>query len=234
MNIYNQDKTKLVNSVFSKVHKNYDLMNDLMSLGVHRLWKKNLINWMNPQSGNKIIDVAAGTGDLAKMISKKNTNKDIFCCVEPNKEMFETGKKRLKSHTNIKWYLNSAENLPFKDNTFDFYTISFGIRNVTNINLCLKEAFRVLKPGGRFMCLEFSKIENDLLNKFYRQYSKIIPFIGKRIVGTSKPYEYLVSSIEKFYNQEQLLKLIEDNGFQNVEFRNLSNGISAIHSGWKI
>ena len=144
MNIHNQDKTKLVNSVFSKVHNNYDLMNDLMSLGVHRLWKRNLINWMNPQPGNRIIDVAAGTGDLAKMISKKNMDKNIFCCVEPNREMFETGKQKLKSFTNIKWYLNSAEKLPFKEGTFDFYTISYGIRNVTNINKCLEEAYRVL------------------------------------------------------------------------------------------
>ena len=234
MNIINQDKTKLVNSVFTKVHKNYDLMNDLMSFGIHRIWKRNLINWMNPQPGSQIVDVAAGTGDLAKMISKKNTNKDIFCCVEPNKEMFETGKKRLKSHTNIKWYLNSAENLPFKDNTFDFYTISYGIRNVTDINLCLKEAFRVLKTGGRFMCLEFSKVENEILQKIYNQYSKAIPFIGKYVIGNAMPYNYLVDSIEQFYDQKELLQIIGKNGFSNFEYRNLSNGIAAIHSAWKI
>jgi demethylmenaquinone methyltransferase/2-methoxy-6-polyprenyl-1,4-benzoquinol methylase len=234
MNIYNQDKTKLVNSVFSKVHTNYDLMNDLMSLGVHRLWKQNLINWMNPQSGNKIIDVAAGTGDLAKMISRKNDNKNIFCCVEPNKGMLEMGKEKLKSLTNIKWYLNSAEELPFKDNTFDFYTISYGIRNVTDIDQCLKESFRVLKPGGRFFCLEFSKVENEILNSLYQKYSKLIPLIGKIVIGSKKPYEYLVDSIDKFYNQHELVDLLEKNKFSNVEFRNLSNGISAIHSGWKI
>jgi demethylmenaquinone methyltransferase/2-methoxy-6-polyprenyl-1,4-benzoquinol methylase len=234
MNIYNQDKTKLVNSVFSKVHKNYDLMNDLMSFGVHRLWKKKLISWMNPQPGNKIIDVAAGTGDLAKMISTKNDNKNNFCCVEPNKEMLETGQKKLKSLTNIKWYLNSAEKLPFKENIFDFYTISYGIRNVTDINQCLKEAYRVLKPGGRFFCLEFSTVENEILNLFYQKYSKLIPLIGKIIVGSEEPYEYLISSINKFYNQDQLVNLLIKNKFTNVEFRNLSNGISAIHSGWKI
>ena len=118
MNIHNQDKTSLVNSVFNKVYKNYDLMNDLMSFGVHRFWKKNLITWMNPQPGNKIIDVGAGTGDLVKMISKKNANKNIFCCVEPNKGMLEMGKEKLKSLTNVKWYLNSAEKLPFRENTF--------------------------------------------------------------------------------------------------------------------
>ena len=234
MNIYNQDKTKLVNSVFSKVHKNYDLMNDLMSLGVHRLWKKNLINWMKPQYGNQIIDVGAGTGDLAKMISQKNDNKNNFCCVEPNKEMLETGKKKLKYLTNIKWYLNSAEKLPFKENSFDFYTISYGIRNVTDINQCLKEAYRVLKPGGRFFCLEFSKVENEILNFLYQKYSKIIPLIGKIIVGSKEPYDYLVTSIDKFYTQKELLDLLKKNNFSNVEFRNLSSGISAIHSGWKI
>jgi demethylmenaquinone methyltransferase/2-methoxy-6-polyprenyl-1,4-benzoquinol methylase len=234
MNNYNQDKTKLVNSVFSKVHANYDLMNDLMSLGVHRLWKKNLINWMNPQPGDQIIDVAAGTGDLAKMISKKNDNKNMFCCVEPNKGMLEVGKKKLESLTNIKWYLNFAEKLPFKDNTFDFYIISYGIRNVTDINQCLRESFRVLKPGGRFFCLEFSKVENEILNILYQKYSKLIPLIGKIVVGSSDPYEYLVSSIDKFYSQNELVDLLKENKFSNVEFRNLSNGISAIHSGWKI
>ena len=234
MNIYNQDKTKLVNSVFSKVHDNYDLMNDLMSLGIHRLWKKNLINWMSPQPGNYIIDVAAGTGDLAKMISKKNKDKNIFCCVEPNRGMFETGKQKLKSFTNIRWYLNSAEKLPFKENTFDFYTISYGIRNVTNINKCLEEAYRVLKPGGRFFCLEFSKVENEILNFLYQKYSKLIPLIGKIVVGSEEPYEYLISSIDKFYSQNELVDLLKKNKFSNIEFRNLSSGISAIHSGWKI
>ena len=234
MNIYNQDKTKLVNSVFSKVHKNYDLMNDLMSLGVHRLWKKNLINWMNPQPGNQIIDVAAGTGDLARMASKKNDNKNRFCCVEPNMEMFATGKEKLRNLSNIKWYLNSAEKLPFEESTFDFYTISYGIRNVTDINQCLREAYRVLKPGGRFFCLEFSKVENEILNLLYQKYSKLIPLIGKIVVGSEEPYEYLIGSIDKFYNQNELVALLKKNRFSNVEFRNLSNGISAIHSGWKI
>ena len=234
MDIHNQDKTKLVNSVFDKVYKNYDLMNDLMSFGIHRFWKKNLITWMNPQLGHKIIDVAAGTGDLAKMISKKNDNKNNFSCVEPNKGMLETGKEKLKSFSNIKWYLNSAEKLPFNENIFDFYTISYGIRNVTDINQCLKEAYRVLKPGGRFFCLEFSTVENEILNLLYKKYSKLIPLIGKIVVGSDEPYEYLINSIDKFYNQDQLVNLLEQNRFSNVEFRNLSNGISAIHSGWKI
>ena len=148
--------------------------------------------------------------------------------------MFEEGKKNLKEFKNIKWIKAKAEKLPIKDNTFDFYTISYGIRNVTNINKTLSEAFRVLKPGGRFMCLEFSKIDNEMLNFFYKQYSKTIPLIGKYIVGTSQPYEYLISSIGQFYNQNELIELMTKNGFSNSEYRNLSNGLSAIHSGWKI
>jgi len=232
--MHNQDKTKLVNSVFDKVYKDYDLMNDLMSFGIHRFWKKNLIDWMNPQLNNKIIDVASGTGDLAKIISQKNDNQNIICCVEPNKGMLETGKEKLKSFGNIKWYLSSAEKLPFKENTFDFYTISFGIRNVTNISYCLKEAYRVLKPGGHFLCLEFSKVENEILYLLYQKYCKLIPLFGKIIVGSAEPYEYLINSIDKFYNQNELMDLLKKNSFSNVKFRNLSNGISAIHSGWKI
>ena len=143
-------------------------------------------------------------------------------------------KKKLKSLKNIKWFLASAEKLPFKDNTFDFYTISYGIRNVTDINLCLQEAFRVLKPGGRFFCLEFSKVENEILNSLYKNYSKLIPIFGKIVIGSAEPYEYLVTSIDKFYDQYELVEFIKKNKFSNVQFRNLSNGISAIHSGWKI
>ena len=234
MNIYNQEKTKLVNSVFDRVYKNYDFMNDIMSFGVHRLWKQNLVSWMNPQLGNKIIDVASGTGDLAKIISKKNNCRNIVYCVEPNQGMLKAGKKKLESLKNIKWFLASAEKLPFKDNTFDFYSISYGIRNVTDINLCLQEAFRVLKPGGRFFCLEFSKVENEILNSLYKNYSKLIPIFGKIVIGSAEPYEYLVTSIDKFYDQCELAELIKKNKFSNVQFRNLSNGISAIHSGWKI
>ena len=228
------DKSKLVNSVFSKVHGKYDLMNDIMSFGVHRIWKERFIEWMNPRSDSKLIDVASGTGDIAKLFSKKNNNSSEITCVEPNVGMFEEGKTNLKKFKNIKWIKAYAEKLPLDDNIFDFYTISYGIRNVTDINKTLSEAFRVLKPGGRFMCLEFSKIDNEILNFMYKQYSKSIPMIGKYIVGESQPYEYLVNSIDKFYNQHQLLQLMTDNGFSKVEYRNLSNGLSAIHSGWKI
>ena len=228
------DKTKLVNSVFSKVYKKYDLMNDIMSLGVHRIWKKKLIDWMNPQLNDNLIDVASGTGDIAKLFSKKINNSNIISCVEPNKEMYFAGKDNLKNFKNITWHKAKAEKLPFKNNTFDFYTISYGIRNVSDINLTLKEALRVLKPGGRFMCLEFSKVNNEMINFLYQSYSKTIPVIGKYIVGSSQPYDYLVKSIDQFYSQNELVDLMKQNGFSNIDYRNLSNGISAIHSGWKI
>jgi len=229
-----QDKTKLVNSVFSRVYKKYDLMNDIMSLGIHRIWKKKLIDWINPQLNENLIDVASGTGDIAKLFSKKNNNSTQITCVEPNDEMYFAGKSNLKNFKNIKWHKAKAEKLPFKNDTYDFYTISYGIRNVSDINLSLKEALRVLKPGGRFMCLEFSKINNEMINLLYQKYSKIIPFVGKYIVGSSRPYDYLIKSINEFYTQDELTNLIKKNGFSNVEYRNLSNGISAIHSGWKI
>ncbi len=229
-----QDKSKLVNSVFSDVHKKYDLMNDIMSLGIHRAWKEKFIDWMNPQPETKLIDVAAGTGDIAKLFSNKTKKSGQITCIEPNAKMLNQGKKKLKKYNNIKWINAPAEKIPIKDNTFDFYSISYGIRNVSDINNVLKEAFRVLKPGGRFMCLEFSKIDNELLKYLYKQYSKTLPYIGRLIVGSDKPYKYLIESIEKFYNQEELAKLIISNGFSNVEYRNVSNGISAIHSGWKI
>jgi len=229
-----QDKAKLVNSVFSKVYNKYDLMNDVMSLGIHRIWKDKLIDWMNPSQNSSLIDVASGTGDIARLFSLRNKNLSTVTCIEPNDGMFNKGKNNLFNFKNIKWIQSEAEILPVEDNMYDFYSISYGIRNVSDINKTLKEAYRVLKPGGRFMCLEFSKIDNEFLNFLYRNYSKVIPLLGKYIVGSTQPYEYLINSIDTFYNQEQLLELIKKNGFINAEYRNLSNGISAIHSGWKI
>jgi len=229
-----QDKTKLVNSVFSEVYNKYDLMNDVMSLGIHRIWKDKFIDWMNPARNSSLIDVASGTGDIAKLFYLRNRNLSAVTCVEPNEEMFKKGRKNLINFKNIKWIKSRAESLPVEDNMYDFYSISYGIRNVSDINKTLREAYRVLKTGGRFMCLEFSKIDNELLNILYKNYSKIIPTLGKYIVGTSKPYEYLINSIDAFCDQEELLELITKNGFTNVQYRNLSNGISAIHSGWKI
>ena len=229
-----QDKAKLVNSVFSDVYNKYDFMNDVMSLGIHRIWKDKFIDWMNPSRNSSLIDVASGTGDIAKLFSLRNNNSSIITCVEPNEGMFKKGKENLVKFNNIKWIKSKAEALPVEDNMYDYYSISYGIRNVSDINKTLKEAYRVLKTGGRFMCLEFSKIDNELLYFLYKNYSKVIPVLGKYIVGSTKPYEYLINSIDAFYNQEQLLEIITKNGFTNVEYRNLSNGISAIHSGWKI
>ena len=229
-----QDKAKLVNSVFSEVYNKYDLMNDIMSFGVHRIWKSKFIDWMNPSHNSSLIDVASGTGDIAKIFSLRNKNLSEITCVEPNEGMYKKGKSNLINFKNIKWIKANAETLPVEDNMYDFYSISYGIRNVSDINKTLKEAYRVLKPGGRFMCLEFSKINNELLNFIYKNYSKAIPILGKYVVGSTKPYDYLINSIDSFYNQEQLSKLITKNGFANVEYRNLSSGISAIHSGWKI
>jgi len=229
-----QDKNKLVNSVFSDVHRRYDLMNDIMSLGIHRIWKEKFIDWMSPSYNTKLIDVASGTGDIAKLFFHRTGKTGKVTCIEPNEKMLMQGKNKLLKYNSINWVNANAEKIPVKDNSFDYYSISYGIRNVTDINATLKEAFRVLKPGGRFMCLEFSKIDNELLNYLYKQYSKAIPLIGKLIVGSENPYKYLVESIEKFYDQKQLADLILKSGFCNVEFRNLSNGISSIHSGWKI
>ena len=228
-----QDKDKLVNSVFSKVYKKYDLMNDIMSFGIHRIWKERLINWLNPQPGTKLIDVASGTGDIANLFLEKSNYSSQVTCVEPNIKMLTEGKLRLKGN-NINWINSKAEKIPVKDDVYDYYTISYGLRNVTDINAALKEALRILKPGGRFLCLEFSKIDNEFLNLLYKQYSKTIPIIGKLVTGSDKPYNYLIESIDKFYSQKQLVELMSSNGFSNIEYRNISNGISAIHSAWKI
>ena len=234
MQQYLQNKKGLVQNVFDQVYDQYDLMNDFMSLGVHRLWKKDLLNMMNPSSNQKLIDVACGTGDIAKLFLN-NVNKNSYVtCVDPNIGMIKKGKEKLKKFNNLNWVVASAEKLPMDINSFDFYTISFGLRNTKDLNKSLSEAYRVLKPGGRYLCLEFSKIENSGLDFIYKKYSKMIPSIGKLIVGEKEPYEYLVKSIENFVNQDELIDLMKKNGFQNCTYRNLSGGIVSIHSGWKI
>ena len=229
-----QQKKGLVKGVFNKVFKKYDLMNDLMSLGIHRIWKKNLIQMMNPSNNKSLIDVACGTGDIAKLYLEATNSNPRILCVDPNVNMIKECKKNLKSYKNIKWKICNAERLNIPDNSFDFYTISFGLRNVKDINKSLREANRVLKKGGRFLCLEFSKIENINLEILYKNYSKLIPKIGGVVVGEKKPYEYLLESIENFINQKQLIKKMNENNFVNCKYRNLSGGIVAIHSGWKI
>ena len=234
MQQYLQNKKGLVQSVFDQVYDQYDLMNDFMSLGVHRLWKKDLLNMMNPTSNQKLIDVACGTGDIAKLFLNYVNKKSYVTCVDPNIGMIKKGKEKLKKFNNLNWVVASAEKLPMTINSFDFYTISFGLRNTKDLNKSLSEAYRVLKPGGRYLCLEFSKIENSGLDFIYKKYSKVIPSIGKLIVGEKEPYEYLVKSIENFVNQDELIDLMKKNNFQNCKYRNLSGGIVSIHSGWKI
>ena len=229
-----QNKKGLVENVFNQVYDKYDLMNDFMSMGAHRYWKKNLINIINPRLNRKLIDVACGTGDIGKLFLESINKEAEITCVDPNKGMISQGKKKLSNYKNIKWILSSAEKLPIPDNSFDYYTISFGLRNTKNLNRALSEAYRVLKPGGRYLCLEFSKIQNSNLDFIYKNYSKLIPIIGQFVVGEKEPYEYLIKSIEKFINQEELIDLMKKNNFYKCSYINLSGGIVSIHSGWKI
>ena len=233
MQQYLQNKKGLVEGVFDQVYSKYDLMNDFMSFGVHRFWKKSLINMMNPSLGKNLIDVACGTGDIGKLYLDSTDINNKITCVDPNKGMVGQGKQKLFSYKNINWVISPAEKLPFEDNKFDFYTISFGLRNTKNLNKALSEAYRVLKPGGRYLCLEFSKIQNSNLDFIYKNYSKLIPIIGQFVVGEKEPYEYLIKSIDQFINQEELIQLMKKNKFQNCSYRNFSGGIVAIHSGWK-
>ena len=234
MQQYLQNKKGLVQNVFDQVYDQYDLMNDLMSLGVHRIWKKTILNMMNPSKNHKLIDVACGTGDIAKIYLKHISKSSEITCVDPNKKMINKGKDKLNQYKNLNWIIAPAEKLPVKDDSFDFYTISFGLRNTKNLNKSLSEAYRVLKPGGKFICLEFSKIQNSNLEFIYKKYSKLIPKIGKLIVGEKQPYEYLIKSIENFINQDELIDLMEKENFKKCTYRNLSGGIVSIHSGWKI
>ena len=233
MQQYLQNKKGLVEGVFDQVYSKYDLMNDFMSFGIHRFWKRSLINMMNPSLGKSLIDVACGTGDIGKLYLDNTDKNNKITCVDPNKGMVRQGKEKLSNYKNINWVISSAEKLPFENNKFDFYTISFGLRNTKNLNKTLSEAYRVLKPGGRYLCLEFSKIQNSNLDFIYKSYSKLIPIIGQFVVGEKEPYEYLINSIEQFINQEELIQLMKNNKFQNCSYRNFSGGVVSIHSGWK-
>ena len=234
MQQYLQNKKGFVQDVFDRVYDRYDLMNDFMSLGIHRIWKKNLINMMSPNFNKTLIDVACGTGDIGKLFLDNTNINSKITCVDPNNGMIKKGREKLSKYNNIKWVIAPAENLPIHDNSFDYYTISFGLRNTKDLNKSLSEAYRVLKSGGRFLCLEFSKIQNSNLDFIYKNYSKLIPIIGNIIVGEKEPYEYLVKSIENFVNQEELISLMKNNNFEKCSYRNLSGGIVSIHSGWKL
>ena len=227
-----KEKTKLVQKVFSDVANNYDLMNDVMSFGAHRLWKKSFIDVVNPSEGDKIIDVGSGSGDLVLEILKRGLKLKVDM-VDLNKAMLLEGKKRIKN-VNVKFFQQNAENLSFLDNIYDKYLISFCLRNVTDIDQSLKEAFRILKPGGQYCCLEFSRPNSFTLANMYSYYkSNIIPYFGKIFSNNRDAYNYLNESIDLFPNQNELKKRIETAGFKSVKYTNLFDGIVSIHTGYK-
>ena len=223
-------KTSLVQEVFTNVADKYDGMNDFMSLGAHRLWKKELIDLMNIQLTDTIIDVGSGTGDLIDLILNKKKINSIYS-IDLNDEMLQYVKKRFKNK-NVHFVKANAENLPFKNNFFDKYIVSFCLRNVTDIKKALNEALRILKPGGTFYCLEFSSPKSSLINSIYKSYKKnIIPWIGKKIAENEEAYQYLQESIDQFPSQEELLTQI---GFYRTKYLNMFNGIVSVHIGYKI
>ena len=234
------EKQGLVNDVFHKVANRYDLMNDLMSGGLHRVWKDAMIAWLNPpkRPGWRVLDVAGGTGDIAFRIVEASRRNAHATVLDINGSMLAVGRDRAEKRglgEYVDFVEANAEELPFEDRTFDAYTIAFGIRNVPRIDVALSEAWRVLKPGGRLLVLEFSEVEMPILDKVYEAWSfNAIPRIGEMVAGDGEPYRYLVESIAKFPNQQNFAAMIRDAGFDRVTWRNYSGGISALHSGWKL
>jgi demethylmenaquinone methyltransferase/2-methoxy-6-polyprenyl-1,4-benzoquinol methylase len=232
-------KQGLVNEVFAKVARNYDLMNDLMSGGLHRLWKNDLVAWLAPPKSGvpyAVLDVAGGTGDVAlRVLEASGPGASAVIC-DISAEMIEVGRARGSGEAGrLGFVQGNAEALPFAERKFDAYTIAFGMRNLTHMQATLREAFRVLKPGGRFMCLEFSSVEVPLLDTLYDAYSfNAIPALGGLVAGDSAAYRYLVESIRRFPDQKSFMHLIETAGFERVRYRNLTGGIAAIHSAWRI
>ncbi len=230
-------KAGMVHGVFTNVASKYDVMNDAMSLGIHRIWKDAMMDWLAPRKGQRLLDVAGGTGDIAFRFLKRagEAHATVFDMTQP---MLDEGRKRAEAaqlQDSLDWVCGDAMALPFEDDQFDVYTISFGIRNVTRIADALSEAYRVLKPGGRLMVLEFSAIPNKAMQWAYDRYSfNVIPPLGKLIVNDSDSYQYLVESIRRFPKQEIFADMIREAGFDRVKYRNLSMGIAALHSGWKI
>ncbi|MBD3785503.1 MAG: bifunctional demethylmenaquinone methyltransferase/2-methoxy-6-polyprenyl-1,4-benzoquinol methylase UbiE [Sphingomonadales bacterium] len=230
-------KAGMVHGVFSRVASKYDIMNDLMSLGIHRLWKDAMMDWLAPRPGQKLLDVAGGTGDVAFRFLKRAPGATATVC-DMTESMLIEGQKRAEAEdmaARLDWVVGDAMALPFEANTFDVYTISFGIRNVTRIPDALAEAYRVLKPGGRLMVLEFSQIPNEMLQSLYDAYSfNVIPVMGQIVAKDRDSYQYLVESIRKFPTQEIFASMIREAGFEHVKYRNLTMGIAALHSGWKV
>ena len=231
------EKAGLVHGVFSNVASKYDLMNDVMSGGIHRLWKDAMMDWLAPRNGQRLLDVAGGTGDIAFRFLRRAPDASAVV-TDMTEPMLIEGRKRAEAETfaeQLDWITGDAMALPFEDSSFDVYTISFGIRNVTRIPDALSEAFRVLKPGGRLMVLEFSQLPNAAMQKAYDLYSyNVIPRMGQAIAGDRDSYQYLVESIRKFPQQDTFAEMIQAAGFEQVKFRNLSMGIAALHSGWKL
>jgi demethylmenaquinone methyltransferase/2-methoxy-6-polyprenyl-1,4-benzoquinol methylase len=235
------DKQRLVNDVFTDVAKRYDLMNDLMSGGLHRLWKDDFVAVLSPPRGQtalSLLDVAGGTGDIALRVLEAGGPNVRVTLLDINPDMLSVGRERfvkagLEARCDI--VVANAESLPFADMTFDAYTIAFGIRNVPRIDAALSEAYRVLRPGGRFLCLEFSEVDVAILDRIYDFWSfEAIPRIGALVAGEAEHYQYLVESIRKFPRQERFRTMIADAGFARTQYRNLTGGIAAIHSGWRI
>ncbi len=232
--VNSKQKTKLVQNVFSSVSSSYDIMNDLMSFGFHRLWKKRFIEIINPQKNDLILDVGSGSGDLAVELLKINISSNLYL-LDLNKKMLEQGKKKLSNYKNIKYFIGNAEKLTFDSNFFDKYLISFCLRNVTEYTESIKEAYRVLKPGGKYCCLEFSTPKSSVISKSYNIYKlNLLPLLGKIIAKDENSYKYLSESIDLFPNQDELKNIIGNCGFENVSSINLFNGIVAIHIGYKI
>ncbi len=240
-NVDESERQGLVNRVFATVAERYDLMNDLMSGGLHRLWKGDLIAQLNPPRDDRafrLLDVAGGTADVTLRYARASgpNATAMLCDISP--EMIAVGQRRVREaglEDRISFTEGNAEALPFADRAFDAYTIAFGIRNVTHIDAALREAFRVLKIGGRFLCLEFSQVQVPILDRLYDFHSfEVIPRLGKAIAGEDVPYRYLVESIRKFPNQERFAAMMRDAGFERVSYRNLTGGVAAIHSGWKV
>ena len=235
-----EEKQKRVNDVFARVADRYDLMNDIMSGGLHRLWKDDLIAWLSPPRGPQpftLLDVAGGTGDVAMRFLEAAGGGARCVLCDISADMLRVGQRRTaaKAAQNVRFVQGNAEALPISDATVDAYTIAFGIRNVTHLERALQEAFRVLRPGGRFLCLEFSDVQVPWLDAAYERYSfSAIPAIGALVAGSADPYRYLVESIRRFPDQESFAGLIRAAGFERVKYRNLSGGIAALHSGWRL
>jgi len=235
--IAEEEKAGLVHGVFTNVASRYDVMNDVMSVGIHRLWKDAMMDWLAPRPGQRLLDVAGGTGDIAFRFLKRAPEASAVV-LDMTESMLDAGRKRAEAERlgdRLEWVVGDAMALPSENASFDVYTISFGIRNVTRIGDALKEAYRVLKPGGRLMVLEFSQLPSPGLQWAYDRYSfNVIPAMGQVVANDRESYSYLVESIRKFPDQELFAEMIRDAGFEQVKYRNLSMGIAALHSGWKL